>query len=74
MKPGNSIEELNSEDPCWQELVEVISGEGQAKEAFDPFLAGSRAATWRRDRVGESWGFSCMWSGRSVRTTAGTRL
>ena len=25
-------------DPCWQELVEVIGEEGQAKAAFDPFF------------------------------------
>ena len=34
-----SIEELKSGDSCWQELVEVISDGGQAKEAFAPFFA-----------------------------------
>ena len=37
-RPRNCIEELKSGDPCWQELVEVIGEEGQAKAAFDPFF------------------------------------
>ena len=72
-RPRNCIEELKSGDPCWQELVEVIGEEGQAKAAFDPFFVRSNAILWRRNRVGGSWGFSCTWSGRSVRMTAGTR-
>ncbi len=34
-----SIEELSAADSCRRELAEVISGEEQAKEAFDPFFA-----------------------------------
>ena len=32
------IEELLAGDPDWRELVEVITGEGQAKDAFNPFF------------------------------------
>ena len=39
MPPTYRIDELVSGDPGWRELVEVISGEGQAREAFDPFFA-----------------------------------
>ena len=39
IEPSCCIEELNSRDPCWQELVDVITEEGQAKAAFDPFFA-----------------------------------
>ena len=38
MPLGCSIEELGSRNAGWQELVEVISREGQANEAFDPFF------------------------------------
>ena len=37
-QPDRCIEEMNSGDPGWRELVEVITGEGQAKEAFDSFF------------------------------------
>ena len=37
-QPDCCIEEMNSGDPGWRELVEVITGEGQEKEAFDPFF------------------------------------
>ena len=38
-QPDCCIEEMKSGDAGWRELVEVIAGEGQAKEAFDPFFA-----------------------------------
>lgn len=39
MRATCRIDELGSDDPGWRELVEVITEEGQAKEAFDPFFA-----------------------------------
>ena len=37
--PTCRIEEHDSNDPGWQGLVEVITAEGQAQEAFDPFFS-----------------------------------
>jgi GNAT superfamily N-acetyltransferase len=39
MPPTYRIDELVSGDPGWRELVEVITEEGQARDAFDPFFA-----------------------------------
>ena len=53
-QPNCSIEELKSGDSYGQELVDVINGEGQAKEAFAPFFARFQrrfVAATRRGRI-----------------------
>ena len=72
-RPRNCIEELKSGDPCWQELVEVISEEGQAKAAFDPFFVRFERHFVAAQQSGRVVGFSCTWCGKSVPMTAGTR-